>query len=339
MPHWQRPGVALYAGDAHTVLAHLPAASVDCIVTSPPYFGLRDYGTCGQYGLESTAENYVANLVAVFAQARRTLSDRGTAWIVIGDGYISSPTGRGDTTHRYRIHPHTPSGASARRPKLVAKKNLIGIPWRLALALQADGWWLRSATIWHKPNAMPESVIDRPALVHEYILMLTKQPRYYFNLDAIRVPHAAPTVTRHPDDPRPDARRRGHKYRADNPLLPPRHRYHSFLPDPRQPYGHPGGRNPGSVWSIPSQSSRDTHCAPYPIDIPRRAIAAGCPPEGVVLDPFHGSGTTGVAAIESGRRYIGIDLNPHYLELSIRRLIDSQDGSGTAGADADEYGS
>jgi DNA modification methylase len=314
--------VTLYTGDATTTLAGLSAGSVDCVVTSPPYWGLRDYGTgywhggkpdcphlaavehpgfpqhcrrCGafredqQHGLEPTIDSYVDRLRGVFNEVRRVLVDTGTVWLNLGDSYAAGPPGR--TSDPMRAS--TLSGATAAAPlrdsvrragldrtRSIPRKNLIGMPWRVAFALQRDGWILRNAIVWHKPNAMPESVRDRLSNRYEMIFLLTKQQRYYFDLDPIREPLARPTA------------------RTKNPR----------------------GKNPGDVWSISTRPLREAHFAAFPVDIPRRCIAAGCPEDGTVLDPFSGAATTGMAARELGRSYIGIDLNPAFHDIGLRRL-------------------
>ena len=304
---------ALYVGDARSVLATMPAGSADCIVTSPPYWGKRDYGVPGQYGHEATPDAYVTTLRDVFAEARRVLAADGTCWLNLGDSYSAS--GGGATgKHAYlgrHITTHKAAGTGA--------KNLLGLSWRVAFALQEDGWILRNAIVWHKPNAMPESVSDRLSCRHELLFLLVKQPAYWFDLDPIRVPHAA--------SPRRAARIRppGHPARRARPL--------KYRPDAvagavaGHRYGtgggyrgHPNGRNPGDVWSVPTRPYSGPHFAAYPIDLPLRCIAAGCKPGGTVLDPFTGSGTTGLAAIQLGRGFTGIDISPDFARLAAGRL-------------------
>jgi site-specific DNA-methyltransferase (cytosine-N4-specific) len=248
----------------------------------------------------------------VFREARRALADDGTCWLNLGDSYSAS--GGGATgMHAYlgeRITTHRAAGISA--------KNLLGLPWRVAFALQADGWILRNAIIWHKPNAMPESVRDRLACRHELLFLLAKQPAYWFDLDPIRVPHA--------ESPRRERRTRppGHagsparppKYGPDTPEVVTARRYGTS----RNHRGHPNGRNPGDVWPVPTRPYKGPHFAAYPIDLPLRCIVAGCKPGGTVLDPFTGSGTTGLAAIRLGRRFTGIDISPDFARLAAGRL-------------------
>jgi site-specific DNA-methyltransferase (cytosine-N4-specific) len=294
--------VTLHQGDAAAVLAGLPAGSVDCIVTSPPYFGLRDYGHAEQLGAEATPEEYIERMVAVFAEARRVLADDGTCWLNLGDSYYS---GRGAPTQPDLKNP-------ARRPpaRILDKggadwakpKNLLGIPWRVALALQADGWVLRNAIIWHKPNAMPESVTDRFSTRYEHVFLLARQPRYWFDLDVLREPHKVGAGS----GPASGVYSTG-SGRYDSGI----HGSGGFVTL------NAAGRNPGDVWSINTQPYPGAHFAVMPRELARRCIAAGCRPGGTVLDPFHGSGTTGAAAVAAGHQYIGIDLNAAYLDLSL----------------------
>lgn len=355
--------ITLYTGDAIDALASLPDASVDCVVTSPPYWGLRDYGTgcwvggnpacthaagrgtnqaqtknprvgyptsvahrggdsqqcrrCGawridrQYGLEPTPDDYVRRLRDVFTELHRVLAETGTVWLNLGDSYSAEPPGRS----QHAMRTSTLAGKSAAAPmresvrgngtnrsRSLPRKNLYGIPWRVALALQEDGWILRNAIIWHKPNAMPESVKDRLSCRHETLFLLTKSDNYYFDLDSIREPYTAD---------RPFSRKIRFGGNKDNTIKM------SWTPQGQ-------GKNPGDVWSISTRPLREAHCAPFPIDIPLRCIAAGCPESGRVLDPFSGAGTTGLAARQLGRFYQGIDLRRDYHDIALRRLVDSQ---------------
>lgn len=277
-PYYQDGATTLWLGDALKVANTLPDESVNCIITSPPYFGLRDYGEHGQYGLEATPNAYVAVMVKLFRELRRVLADDGTMWLNIGDSYNAYNGNRGASNTGFSKNgplPSLPSGAGL-TVKGLATKNLLGIPWRTALALQDSGWILRNDIIWSKPNAMPESVTDRLSARHEHLFMFAKSPRYWFNLDPIREPHVS---------------------------------------TPGQ-YSE-GGRNPGDVWDIATQPFPGAHFATMPTRLAERCVLAGCPPGGTVLDPFSGSGTTGLAANKHGRRYIGIDINSEYLDLSL----------------------
>jgi site-specific DNA-methyltransferase (cytosine-N4-specific) len=307
----------LYVGDAGAVLAGMPDQSANCIVTSPPYWGKRNYGVVGQYGQEETPTAYVDTMREVFAEARRVLADDGTCWVNLGDCYS---TGGGGATGK---HAYLGEHVTTHRATELGVKNLLGLPWQVAFALQGDGWILRNAIIWHKPNAMPESVRDRLNCRHELVFLLVKSPAYWFDLDPIREPHKT-VITREPDHPRGHTRPPGRPGRCTRPPkygpgtreISTASRYGSS----RHRRGHPNGRNPGDVWSIPTRPYHGPHFAAYPIDLPLRCIAAGCKPGGVVLDPFAGSGTTGLAAIQLGHRFTGIDLSPDFARLAARRL-------------------
>jgi site-specific DNA-methyltransferase (cytosine-N4-specific) len=370
--------VTLYLGDAADVLAAMPDASVDCVVTSPPYWGLRDYGTghwsggkscshqlpagrrvagarcggCGaiwadaQYGLEATLGGYVDRLVGVFDRIRRVLTPAGTCWLNLGDGYSSAAGGAPASGRRQS------DGTRATRPRsqdVLAPKNLIGVPWRVAFALQATGqWWLRNAVVWAKPNPMPESVTDRLAATYELLFLLTASPRYYyFDLDPIRVPLKHPEAadgSRVFGDARKGAtggvgatgRRRGGRYggkHADAAVVQPGAGRGNLVPlGHAHTAAHPKGRNPGDVWTIATRPYRGPHVAPFPVDLPLRAIAAGCPPGGVVLDPFSGAATTGLAALRLGRRYIGIDIAAGFHDEALARLEPYLPPGGEGGA-------
>jgi DNA modification methylase len=311
---------ALYVGDARAVLAGMPDQSANCIVTSPPYWGKRDYGVAGQYGHEASPAAYVDTMRAVFREARRVLAADGTCWLNLGDSYSAS--GGGATGMHAYLGPHLTTHHAAG----LQAKNLLGLPWRVAFALQEDGWIVRNAVVWHKPNAMPESVRDRLNCRHELLFLLVKRPTYWFDLDPIRVPHAtsirrnhethAATSTRTHPPGHPGNRTRRPKYGPGTREVTTARRYG----ERHHTRGHPNGRNPGDVWSIPTRPYNGPHFAAYPIDLPLRCIAAGCKPGGTVLDPFAGSGTTGLAAIQLGRRFTGIDLSPDFARLTAGRL-------------------
>ena len=309
--------VTLLLGDAFDVLQTLPDRSVDCIVTSPPYYGLRDYGTEGQYGLEPGLPAYVETMRAVFAEARRVLADDGTLWLNLGDSYSGSWGNQGRKEERggqrpvntgmlQKVHdgryPTTGSRTGAIKPGEPPAKNLMGVPWRTAFALQDDGWILRNEIIWSKTNAMPGSIKDRLSSRHEHLFLFSKKPRYWFDLDAIREPHAAPD------------RKAGVTAFHARDINHPRTATGTYAgPDSR-------GRNPGDVWQMATKSHPGAHFAVFPIDLPLRCIKAGCKPGGTVLDPFSGSGTTGAAARRLNQKYIGIDLNPAYHDLAKERF-------------------
>jgi DNA modification methylase len=323
--HYSDDQVTLYHGDALDVARTLPDASADCIVTSPPYFGLRDYGVKGQYGLESSPAEYVERMRVLFTELRRVLADDGTLWLNLGDSYAGSWGNQGHVLDRSDFHTKyrdaealpARTRTGSRVPGGPKPKNLYGIPWRVAFALQDDDWILRNAIIWHKPNAMPESVRDRLSGRYEHVFLFSKSPRYWFDIDAIREKQDTAGQTHNGKA----------GYRDDHPSNQNGYR------EMRREL-HPIGRNPGDVWTIPTQPFSAAHFAVYPVALAQRCVMAGCRPGGVVLDPFNGSGTTGLAAQRTGRRYIGIDINAEYLDLSLnhpQRLnaaaIDFQEGS------------
>lgn len=295
--------IALHHGDALRIAKSLPDRSVDCIVTSPPYFGLRDYGVKGQYGLEATPKAYVSKLVRLFRELRRALVNDGTMWINLGDTYSSQPGwGRGSTS-QLAGRKHAAAQDTVKHQRNLASKNLLGIPWQVALALQADGWILSNDIIWAKSNSMPESVKDRLSNRHEHLFLLTKQQKYWFDLDAIKVSY---------EGDRSESRRsRSGDANKENSI--PRHWSAGVYGQNRS--------NPGDVWTLPTQPFPGAHFAVMPPELARRAILAGCRPGGTVLDPFSGSGTTGMVANVNGRRYVGIDINGKYLQLSIESRL------------------
>ena len=370
-------------GDALEVLRTLPDESVHCCVTSPPYWSLRDYGVDGQLGLEKTVEEYVERLVGVFKEVRRILRDDGTVWLNLGDSYNGSG-GVGGSGKQ-----HTNQGSVDRRDNRAGwcglkPKDLVGIPWRVAFALQADGWWLRSDIIWAKPNPMPESVRDRPTSSHEHIFLLTKSGESLFwthrdmSLEERIYEKPSPDyrwihrttgeeILSDPNDP--DKWRqinlwRGNDYYYDHeaikepsiygPQPPPagwdlsegRHgtihkkgrTSYADRKDKQRGHGrrHDGfndrwdqmsreeqcsiGRNKRSVWTVATRPFKEAHFAVFPPDLIRPCVLAGCPEGGTVLDPFFGAGTTGLVAKQEGRGYIGIELNPEYVEMARARI-------------------
>jgi len=303
-------------GDILGLLPGLPEGSVNCVVTSPPYWRLRDYGIEGQLGLENTPEEYIEKMVQVFRELRRVLRKDGTAWLNLGDSYSGNP--RRDEGFNERWHgKHSSANKQAgidrirpRRRTTLKPKNLVGIPWRVAFALQADGWWLRSDIIWSKPNPMPESVTDRPTKAHEYIFLLAKSQSYYYDAEAIA---ERARCTPRPETSRNDGGRRGEAYR--NAGLGAGHKGGNLG------YNRPElGRNKRSVWTIATRPYPEAHFATFPEKLVEPCILAGCPIGGTVLDPFCGSGTTGVVALRNGRNFIGIELNPEYAEMAKRRI-------------------
>lgn len=354
-------------GDVIETLRTLPDGFVHTCVTSPPYWGLRDYGVPGQIGLEPTPDEYIEKMVEVFREVRRVLRDDGTLWLNLGDSYASKPSG-GIGRNAKVTATKKAIQKSAGVPAGLKPKDLVGIPWRVAFALQADGWYLRRDIIWHKPNAMPESVKDRPTAAHEYIFLMSKAPRYYYDADAIREPYETTWIGRTPTKKlkkNADRNDAGSRCTTGNPL----------------------GRNKRTVWSIPTKPFKGAHFAVFPPDLIEPCILAGSPEKacphcgapwvrmtergepikmahsnkihkaqgrhgktsvfntgyiverittgwkptcqcegndgsgrGIVLDPFFGSGTTGLVAEKHGRDWVGIELNQEYVEIAKKRL-------------------
>ncbi|WP_280452271.1 DNA-methyltransferase [Nocardia cyriacigeorgica] len=311
-PYYADQGVTLYHGDALVTARELPTGAVDCIVTSPPYFGLRDYGEPGQYGQESSPAEYVETMRALFAELRRVLADDGTLWLNLGDSYAANSEGCQRGRGGWNTHQHAEAVVQPRSG--MAPKNLLGIPWRVAFALQDDGWILRNAIVWNKPNAMPESVTDRVSSRYETVFLFAQSRRYWFDLDAIREQY---------DGDRPLARRArtGTTNKANSVATPWGVQTNMRATGEQHTAAHSLGRNPGDVWDIATQPFPGAHFAVMPTALAERCIQAGCKPGGAVLDPFSGSGTTGLAAARHGRRYIGVDLNADYLDLSLRTRL------------------
>jgi DNA modification methylase len=317
----------LLLGDCLARLAELPDASVQVCVTSPPYFGLRDYQVDGQIGLEDTPDCYVARLVEVFREVRRVLADDGTLWLNLGDSYAATMKGGGGTGsgtlncgQHHNINSTTRQMTGNRRYILsdgLKPKDLIGIPWMVAFALRADGWYLRSDIIWHKPNPMPESVRDRPTKAHEYLFLLAKNERYFYDADAIREPHQERTRGNNPHGAAGDHYKIGRDGSGNGRGT------HPTGVDGHLGY-HPEGRNRRTVWTVTPKPFKDAHFAVMPPELVRPCVKAGSRPGDTVLDPFSGAATVGVVALEEGRRYVGIELNPLYLEMSRRRIEAAQ---------------
>jgi site-specific DNA-methyltransferase (cytosine-N4-specific) len=277
----------------------------------------RDYGIDGQYGLEASPAEYVETMRALFSELRRVLADDGTLWLNIGDSYSGDRGSKKDNAADNKNRAAERATVGSFKGKGTERKNLLGIPWRVAFALQDDGWILRNAIIWNKPNAMPESVTDRLSGRYEMVFMFSKSRKYWFDLDPIREAHSPISI------------RIARQARA-NPFMPGKSG-EVLVPGENAQSGMAAGlreinnkgRNPGDVWDIPTQPFSAAHFAVMPQQLAQRCIVAGCKPGGTVLDPFSGSGTTGLAAQRLGRKYIGIDLNPEYLKLSLEtRLAD-----------------
>lgn len=296
--------------DCFEVLSKMPNESVQCCVTSPPYWGLRDYSTDGQLGLEKTPEEYVARLVEIFREVRRVLRADGTLWLNLGDCYNSSASndqGKGRHNSGIALREGARSlGRHERKVKNLKPKDLVGIPWRVAFALQADGWWLRSDIIWAKPNPMPESVRDRLTKSHEHIFLMTKSARYYYDHEAIKEP----------------AQDWGDRDRTNWSARINAEEY-GQKPNTGGEKGNfsESGRNKRDVWTVATAPYSEAHFATFPPKLIEPCILAGAPAGGVVLDPFAGSGTTGLVCARLGRQFIGIELNSEYCEIARKRII------------------
>jgi DNA modification methylase len=292
-------------GNCLEVLKTLPDQFVNCCVTSPPYFGLRDYGVDEQIGLEPTPEEYVFRLVEVFREVKRVLRDDGTLWLNLGDSYSSG----GRKTQCKPSLRHGENSNTTRLPVMpgIKPKDLMGIPWMVAFALRSDGWYLRSDIIWSKPNPMPESVSDRPTKAHEYIFLMSKNERYYYDKDAVREKYSASSIKRFKS-----------KFNSNTPSANatknPSVKIDGYISE------NPRGKNKQTVWTVTTKPFKGAHFATFPEDLIKPCILAGCPEGGVILDPFFGSGTTGVVALKNNRNYIGIELNPEYCKIAEGRL-------------------
>lgn len=316
--------VQILRGDCRDVLKSLPDESVHCVVTSPPYFGLRDYGMEGQIGLEPTPAEFADQMVSIFREVRRVLRSDGTLWLNLGDSYAGSGKGGNppDSPHQKQA---TNAGSIVRGKRIergagrwgggnlpsfegIKPKDLIGIPWMVAFALRADGWWLRQDIIWQKPNPMPESVTDRPTSCHEHIFLLSKSQKYFFDSDAVREPLSSVTIDR-----LKYKRTSASKWFGNG----------SNDTDMRGTSGaraNLNGRNIRNVWTIPTSAFPGAHFATFPQKLVEPCIKAGCPVEGTVLDPFGGAGTVGLVASQLNRSAILIELNADYAALATNRI-------------------
>ena len=308
--------ITMLTGDCRNLLRTLADASVHCVVTSPPYWGLRDYGHVGQLGLEPDFNAYVAAMVAVFREVRRVLRDDGTLWLNMGDSYATSVNGRSaedtrkalaNTPDKYgHVNPWKYAGKGSDKPfstvgGVLKPKDLCGIPWRVAFALQADGWYLRQDIIWSKPNPMPESVTDRCTKAHEYLFLLSKRERYYYDHIAIQEPFAySGDIRMKTAYAEETGKEVGSEYRSSVNQL---------------------GRNKRSVWEVTTQPFSEAHFATFPPALIEPCIRAGCPVGGTVLDPFGGAGTTGLVADRLQRNAVLIELNPAYAAMGERRIV------------------
>ena len=304
-PYYKDESVTIYQGDCKESMRLMSDQSVNCCVTSPPYWGLRDYGVEGQLGLEKTPEEYVANLVSVFREVKRVLRDDGTLWLNLGDSYNGSGKG--------------PAGSNSQLGNIVEKqamnnksdvaglkpKDIVGIPWRVAFALQADGWYLRQDIIWHKPNSMPESVTDRCTKAHEYIFLLSKKAKYYYDNEAIKE-KASPDKTLRDRD----------TTKLNN--TPSRTKMGGLVKNDYET------RNKRSVWTVNTKPYKGAHFATFPPKLITPCILAGCPKGGVVLDPFGGSGTVAEVSRNQGRKVVLCELNEEYIKLELKRIEQMQ---------------
>ena len=299
-------------GNSLEVLQTLPDKSINTCITSPPYFGLRDYGVDGQIGLEGDVEEFVQSLVNLFKEIKRVLKDDGTVWLNLGDTYWGGGwrndmirEGSGDIQQGHKgTHDATQIKNATGNHPIYKSKDLMGVPWKVAFALQEDGWYLRQDIIWHKPNPMPESVKDRCTKNHEYIFLLSKSKKYYFDYESIKE----------------DA------VYTDNRKGKGRLLYNGKRSEDTEKNGQnafvkiDGKRNKRSVWTITTKPYKGAHFATFPEDLIEPCVLAGSPEDGVVLDPFMGSGTTAIVSTKNKRNYIGIELNPEYIDIAKQRL-------------------
>lgn len=302
----------IFCHDRTKLLKLLPSESVNCCVTSPPYWGLRDYEEEGQLGQEPTFQEFIKNLTVTFREFRRVLRKDGVLWIIIGDSYNGSGKGAGTKKSKAKHVYVPPNNTKITRDKNLKIKDLVGIPWRMALALQDDGWYLRQDNIWHKPNAMPESVKDRCTNAHEYIFHFSKSAKYWFDYKAIKEPCSEANIK--------DFQRRktfNNKSSGDKSYEVAR----KDLSGSREQYMPKDFmRNKRSVWKVNTVPYKGAHFAPFPPKLILPMILAGCREGGVVLDMFFGTGTTGEVAIENNRQFIGIDLSKKYCQLAKERI-------------------
>lgn len=336
-PYYEHAGITIYHGNALDELRGFPDGSVNCCVTSPPYWGLRDYGVDGQIGLERTPEEYVERMVCVLREVRRVLRDDGTLWVNIGDSYAGSWGAQGGPSN-LGLPPSSvyADKSPSRNAKAIGckPKDLVGIPWMLAFALRADGWYLRADNVWGKPNGMPESVEDRPTRSHEYVFLLSKSERYWYDAEAVRTAPKPSTETRLKQDVEPQMgspranggaktngnmkavrrtdKQRGHSRRHDG--------FNDRWDAMEKSEQMADGANLRSVWWISPAQFAEAHFAVMPEALARICILAGCPAGGTVLDPFAGSGTTLMIARDMQCRALGIELKADYIELAAKRL-------------------
>ena len=293
--------IQILQGDCTETLQKLDDKSINTCITSPPYWGLRDYGESDQLGLEETPEEFVENLVKVFREVKRVLRDDGTVWLNLGDSYAGNNSRASNNGRAGYGNPR--EGVYKKTGKGLKTKDLIGIPWRVALALQQDGWYLRQDIIWHKPNPMPESVKDRCTKAHEYIFLLSKNQKYYFDNEAIKEDAKYPQGPNSPQNIKKGVGKKGMDTRGGLSKI-------GALPK----------KNKRSVWTVTTKPFKGAHFATFPMDLIEPCVLAGCPEGGTVLDPFGGSGTTGIVATNHNRNAILCELNQEYIEIAKDRI-------------------
>lgn len=302
----------IYQGNCIDVLKTFEDNSINCCITSPPYYGLRDYGVNGQIGNEETPDEYVSRLVDVFSEVKRVLKDDGTLWLNLGDSWLGTGGDRKNPSSNKvfnDIQKQNPKdGRYKRNQKMrefgLKSKDLIGLPWMVAFALRQSGWYLRQDIIWSKGNPMPESVKDRCTKSHEYIFLLSKSRKYYFDYEAIKEP--AVTIPKARD-------KNAEGYQAD-------YAKGDRFSKGKRVYGADGLRNKRDVWNVNIKPCKEAHFATYPDTLIEPCVLAGCPEDGVILDPFMGAGTTGIVTKRHNRNYIGIELNPEYIKIAENRI-------------------
>lgn len=324
----------IIVGDALSELKRMETEIVDCCITSPPYYNLRDYGIDGQIGLETIPEEYISKLVDVFREVRRILKQDGTLWLNIGDSYAGSGKGKNDIRTDNKGNKGSKVNSSLQgnfRSAEIKPKDLIGIPWLLAFSLRADGWYLRQDIIWHKPNCMPESVRDRCTRSHEYIFLLSKSKQYYYDSEAISEPIADSTVKRCSQNiaaQKGSDRQPGKTNENMKAVLPrfggEKYAEGSIRTKSGNVYIPTLRRNKRDVWTVSTAGFKGAHFAVFPEKLIEPCVLAGCPIGGTILDPFCGSGTTGVVAAKNNRNFIGIELNPKYAELARKRITNTK---------------
>lgn len=309
-------------GDCIKVVQSLPPDTIQTVITSPPYWGLRDYGMTEQIGLEETVQDYIQKIVSLFREIKRVLKDDGTVWLNLGDAYAGSGRGRiangqahPGIEHKQSVGQRSGFINLSNKVAGLKPKDLIGLPWRVAFALQEDGWYLRKDIVWNKPNAMPESVRDRPTSSHEYIFLLSKSQKYYYDHEAIKEEAAYKQFSDPPRGSRGAFGMEQQGRREDKPRGSFKGKYGDLAFRAIR-----NKRNKRSVWTVATKPTKDAHFATYPVELIEPCVLAGCPIDGIVLDPFMGSGTTGIAALKHSRNFIGIELNPEYIKIANKRL-------------------